>query len=116
MSTPGPPTPTSLSFSPLFVALGDHVYSPHGTLANGKIGLNALQRRTANLALSTAIPVDPFFSSAGDITMVALNLTVDLMVKTKGRPKQVCGAVRCGGVGCTRCGGVWRGIVWCDVA
>ncbi|CAM9595318.1 unnamed protein product, partial [Hapterophycus canaliculatus] len=63
--------------------------SPHDGIGDGTLGLNALQRRTANLALHTAIPVSPFLESAGNITMVALNMTADLMVKSKGKPKQV---------------------------
>lgn len=33
--------------------------------------------------------MSPFRESAGNITMVALNMTADLMVKGKGKPKQV---------------------------
>lgn len=69
--------------------------SPHDGIARGKIGLNALQRRTAKLALNAGIPVYPFSETAGDVTMAALNVTVDLMVKGKGRAKQVCARVSC---------------------
>ncbi|CAB1103703.1 unnamed protein product [Ectocarpus sp. CCAP 1310/34] len=48
-----------------------------------------MQRRTANLALNTIIPVYPFPEKVGNITMVAINLMADLMVKGKGKPKQV---------------------------
>lgn len=68
--------------------------SPHEAIVDGTIGINALQRRTANLTLDSAIPVVPFPQPKASITMVALNLTVDLMVKSKGRPKQV-GARAC---------------------
>ncbi|CAM9657769.1 unnamed protein product [Pylaiella littoralis] len=73
------------------VSVGDWVFtaSPHDGIARGKIGLNALQRRTAKLALNAGIPVYPFSETAGDVTMAALNVTVDLMVKGKGRAKQV---------------------------
>lgn len=54
------------------------------------MGLNALQRRTANLALNAVVPVFPFSETAGNITMAALNVKVDLMVKGKGKAKQVC--------------------------
>lgn len=54
-----------------------------------KIGLNALQRRTANVALNTRLPVQAFVANFGEITMIALTLTADLMVKNKTRAKQV---------------------------
>lgn len=63
--------------------------SPHDGIEGGRIGLNRMQRRTANLALNTPIPVFPFPEKAANITMVALNLMADLMVKGKGKPKQV---------------------------
>lgn len=81
------------------------INSPHDNIESGQIGLNALQRRTANLALNTPIPVFPFQEKAGNITMVALNLTADLMVKGKGKPKQV---RVCAGRGCV-------GLFWCVV-
>lgn len=63
--------------------------SPHDGILGGRIGLNRMQRRTANLALNTLIPVYPFPEKVGNITMVAINLMADLMVKGKGKPKQV---------------------------
>ena len=63
--------------------------SPHNGIVDGTIGLNALQRRTANLALNTQLPVSSFLASRVEITMVALSLKADLMVKSKGRTKQV---------------------------
>ncbi|CAM9819042.1 unnamed protein product, partial [Ectocarpus fasciculatus] len=73
------------------VSVGDWVFtaSPHDGILGGRIGLNRMQRRTANLALNTPIPVHPFPEKAGNISMVALNLMADLMVKGKGKPKQV---------------------------
>lgn len=64
-------------------------YRPHEQITPGKIGLNALQRRTANVALNTALPIQPFVAAAAEITIIALNLTADLMVKNKTRAKQV---------------------------
>eukprot|EP00903_Cladosiphon_okamuranus_P006984 g6797.t1 len=63
--------------------------SPHDGIERGQIGINALQRRTANLTLNMPLPVYPFLDAALNIPMVAVNLTADLMVKGKGRPKQV---------------------------
>lgn len=59
-------------------------------MSPGMIGLNAVQRRTANVALNTPLPVVPFVAKASEITMIALNLTADLMVKNRTRAKQVC--------------------------
>lgn len=65
--------------------------SAHEQMAPGTIGLNALQRRTAAVALNTMLPVTRFDVSPAEMTAVELNLTADLMVKNKQKPKLVRG-------------------------
>lgn len=86
-------------------------------MAPGTIGLNALQRRTAAVALNTVLPVTRFDVSPSEITAVELNLTADLMVKNKQKPKLVRGRLPLSFMGWTelrwRCRGVcraWPGI------
>ena len=60
---------------------------PHDSVPTGRICLNSLQRRTTNLALDTRVNVSTFSGMTGDIKMDNINLTVDLMVKDKGKSK-----------------------------